>query len=128
MGESARSLYERAGEHHKDSLSEKRQKASHMAEHAKDAPVGNINFKFKVLNSYRSSMERQIAETVKVKLASKREVDILNNKAEYNRCLLPELEVRLGKDKASEVGDKKDEKRVFSQGRKLETEKGRARK
>ena len=94
-----------------------------MAEHAKDAHEGNINFKFKVLNSYRSSMERQIAETVKVKLASKRGVDILNNKAEYNRCLLPELEVRLGKHKASEVGDKKDEERVFSQGRKLETEK-----
>ena len=93
-----------------------------MAIHADEAHGGQIKFKFRVLRAYRSAMERQIAETVKIKLSSKAGVEILNNRAEYNRCLLPELEVRLGKHKQSEVTDKKDEERVFKQGRKIEKE------
>ena len=101
IGESSRNLYLRAGEHVKDSTSDKRKEGSYMHLHAEEIHEGEMKFKFKKLRCYRTPMECQIAETMKVKLASRNGVDVLNSKAEYNRCMLPELEVILGRHKRS---------------------------
>ena len=53
--------------------------------------------------------------------SQEKEVSILNSKAEFNRCLLPELTVQLGRNKARE--DKEEDSNTenyFNKGWKLE--------
>ena len=52
-----------------------------------------IKFGMRILKSTRSAFERQILESVLIQKA--RENNIMNNKAEYNRCALPKLTVKL---------------------------------
>ena len=71
--ESARSMFEIAGEHwatsHRDVLEP-------------------IKFKLKVVASFQDSLTRQISESVRIDL---RGAGILNSKTEYSRCRLPRL-------------------------------------
>ena len=46
-----------------------------------------IRFGMKILKSTRTAFERQILESVLIQKA--RSHNIMNNKAEYNRCALP---------------------------------------
>ena len=50
----------------------------------------------KVLRRWGSPMYHQIAEAIQVRRAAGQGAVILDNKAEYRRSILPELEVRLG--------------------------------
>ena len=54
----------------------------------------NIRFGMKILKNTRTSFERQILESVLIQKARKN--NIMNNKAEYNRCALPRLTAKLG--------------------------------
>ena len=90
MGESARSIYERASEHRKDA--EDNSEDSHMVKHWRishpELPIYPA-FKFKVIGSYRDALSRQVAEAVRIELRG----EVLNSKSEFNRCKLPRLTI-----------------------------------
>ena len=88
VGESARSLCERSTEHWGDALAGK--DASHMVEHQTLAHGGStdIRFKFRLVKSFKSSLDRQIAEAIRIQ---KRGGGVLNRKGEFNRCGLTRL-------------------------------------
>ena len=54
----------------------------------------NIKFGMKILKTTKTAFERHILEIVLIKKA--RAHNIMNNKAEYNRCALPRLTAKLG--------------------------------
>ena len=89
MGESARSIYERAEEHWADTVARKEE--SHMVKHwvtSHREMLEPPKFKFKVVSSFQDSLTRQISESVRIDL---RGGGILNSKTEYSRCRLPRL-------------------------------------
>ena len=91
VGESARSLYERAKEHHDDE--ESRKEDSHRMKHwVLDHPdLSNPpKFKIKIVSSYRDPLTRQVSEAVRIEL---RGGNTLNSKTEYNRCRIPRLTI-----------------------------------
>ena len=92
IGETARTLFERGLEHHEDY--ESKTASSHMKEHKLDShPNEEMNMKFELVMKCRSAFERQIKESVHLKCQHERGVITLNNRIEYNRCLLPSLTV-----------------------------------
>ena len=82
IGETCRSLMERHGEHLAD-LKAKSEK-SHMFNHVKDEHCGVANFQIKPIKTHRSSMMRQISESIAIKLNTMEGANILNSKLEYN--------------------------------------------
>ena len=99
IGETARSLYERGTEHVRDSLGGKEKR--HIREHIllkhpeKIGDIGDTKvvaqlFEIKILKRHKTSLSRQLSETVMIKTASG---TILNDKTEYNRCQIPILNV-----------------------------------
>ena len=91
VGETSRSLFERTSEHWQaaDSLKEE----SHMVQHIEESHKGEgkPDFKFKVVKTFKTALDRQIAEAVRIEMRG----NILNRRGEYNRCSL----TRLGVDK-----------------------------
>ena len=91
VGESGRSLSERAGEHWKDAV--KMAEESHMVKHwAQQHPDAEIipKFTFKVVASFKDALTRQIAEAVRIE---RRGMGVLNSKSEFSRCHLPRLTI-----------------------------------
>ena len=95
-----------------------------MQKHADEAHEGVAEFSVKVLRTHRSAITRQINETVVIKCKTLEGAHLLNSKTEYNRCILPELTVEIGRNKLSEEGDrsKQSQGEFFKSGRKLEEE------
>ena len=91
VGESSRSMYERAKEHQKDreDLSEDSHQVKHwLTEHPElGAPP---RFKIKIISSFGDPLTRQLAESVRIE---GRGSNILNSKSEYSRCRVPRLRV-----------------------------------
>ena len=89
VGETSRSLKERAGEHWADAEGWKDE--SHMVEHQMLAHRGADNpaFRFKVDKKCGSSLERQVREAVRIQMRGL----VLNKKGTYNRCKLTRLVV-----------------------------------
>ena len=91
MGESGRSLAERAREHHQDatSLKEDCNIIKHWQEHH-----GNQDqhpaFHFKIIGSFQDALTRQVSEAVRIDLKGG---GVLNSKSEYSRCKLPRLTI-----------------------------------
>ena len=81
VGESSRSVAERAAEHWRDAESGKQE--SHMLEHleASHGGEGPPIFNFRVVKSCKSSLERQVREAVRIHMRG----DVLNQKGMYNR-------------------------------------------
>ena len=90
VGESARSSYERGGEHARDYA--KRAEDSHMHKHAmsEHAEEEKPTFQFNIVKTFQSALTRQISEAVRIR---RRGEGILNSKGVYNRCALPRLVV-----------------------------------
>jgi hypothetical protein len=93
VGESGRSLKERAGEHWQDAISNKEE--SHMIKHwmndhpeEKKVPV----FKFKIVSSFKDALTRQVAESVRIDIRGQ---NVLNSRTEFSRCHLPRLTIDL---------------------------------
>ena len=95
IGESSRSLFERAGEHMKDSKRKEeegaqsedcKKKTSHMKDHWIQEHEGReTEFRFRILKKCQSSFQREIQEAVLIKLwGEKKEVNLLNAKEEFN--------------------------------------------
>ena len=91
VGESARSIYERAAEHRQDAND--RSEDSHMVKHWRishpELPT-HPKFSIQVIGSYRDALSRQVGEAVRIDLRGE---DVLNSKAEFNRCRLPRLTI-----------------------------------
>ena len=89
VGESARSIFERAGEHQADRIA--KNEDSHMVKHWLSSHR-ELNsppkFRVEVVGSYQDAMTRQIAEAVRIDLRGE---DVLNSKSEYSRCKIPLL-------------------------------------
>ena len=66
VGETARSLFERSQEHWK--AAEQSKEESHMFQHTMETHKGKgiPMFKFKVVKSFRSALDRQIAEAIRI--------------------------------------------------------------
>ena len=96
IGETARSIYERALEHQNDV--DQLKTSSHMLRHMLEMHPGEeryqVEFGIKVLRFTRSSFERQVLESVIIQ--GKRDHHILNSRAEFNRCAIPRLVTKLG--------------------------------
>ena len=93
VGESARSIYERAGEHQRDAMKESDD--SHMVKHwsschAQDSVEERPKFKIKVIATFKDALTRQVAEAVRIQMRGE---GVLNSRAEYSRCSLPRLVV-----------------------------------
>ena len=87
VGETGRSIFERAGEHLRDAQG--KQEDSHMIKHwltdhsELETPP---KFKIKVIGSFRDALSRQLSEAVRIDL---RGGGVLNSKTEYSRCRAP---------------------------------------
>ena len=90
-------MMESASEHHRDIKDTKR--TSHMREHCQEEHPGKTpSFRFDLIKVCRTSLERQVGESISVKMSRSRGVSIINSKVEYNRCLLPTLTVAGAED------------------------------
>ena len=89
VGETARSVHERALEHWRDA--ENLKEETHMQEHQDESHGGEQPpaFKFKVVKKCKSSLERQVREAVRIQMRG----NVLNKKGVYNRCKLTRLVV-----------------------------------
>ena len=86
VGETARSVMERAAEHWADGLAGKDE--SHMADHQAMAHASEQpNFNFTVVKHCTSSLERQVREAVRIQMRGL----VLNRKGTFNRCKLTRL-------------------------------------
>ena len=111
IGESSRSLHERAKEHVSDRDNMKED--SHMLKHWLNDHQNLLEppkFKFRIIRSFQDPLTRQLAEAVRIE----RHGDgILNSKSEFNRCRIPRLKIDLKelgiKEKAKEK-EKKERK------------------
>ena len=129
IGETSRTLKERAEEHIRAARPERKEKkrqdftnqrkkieeVSHIKLHQEEEHNGQeIRFKFEVKAQCRSALERQVKETIILKLTEKAGGrKILNSKAEYNRCLMPEVTVTTANKSQK---DKKKEERGKDEG------------
>ena len=113
VGESSRSLHERAKEHvaDRDNLKED----SHMVKHwVCDHPdlLEPPKFKFRIVRSFQDPLTRQLAEAVRIERSGE---NILNSKSEFNRCRIPRLKINLEewgvwrKEKEKAEEERKDE-------------------
>ena len=106
VGETGRSIFERAGEHLRDAQG--KQEDSHMIKHwltdhsELETPP---KFKIKVIGSFRDALSRQLSEAVRIDL---RGGGVLNSKTEYSRCRVPRLVVDMEEWIKKKVEEKKE--------------------
>ena len=72
----------------------------HIVEKHEEEELGGVTFLMKAMKFHRSAFERQIYESVMIQ--ANRHHRILNSKAEYKRCALPRLSIKLGKRQIEE--------------------------
>ena len=109
VGETARSLYERIGEHWQDVKGGKEE--SHMLKHWQECHSqedGDPKFRVRKVGSFRDPLTRQISESVRIDLRGE---NVLNSKTEYSRCRLPRLTI----DKEVWKTAKKEEERMLGE-------------
>ena len=91
VGETSRSIQERALEHWGGAR--RNDKDNHMVKHQLLEHRGEQpSFHFKVVSTHRTALSRQIREAVRIRRRGGAG-NILNSKAEYNRCHIPRLVV-----------------------------------
>ena len=91
VGETSRSIQERAQEHWGDAR--RGDPKSHMVRHQGLVHPGEPPaFHFKMISSHRSALSRQVREAVRIRRRGGA-TQILNSKCEFNRCHIPRLVV-----------------------------------
>ena len=101
VGESSRSIFERAGEHWKAYV--KRDTDSHIWKHhiIHHGGEGEPEMRFKVVGTYRSALARQVAEAVRIR---GRGTVVLNSKGEYNRSRIHRLTIGTEEHHQTQLG------------------------
>ena len=106
VGETGRSLHERAGEHWRDAQG--KQEDSHIIKHwlTDHSDLGTPpKFRMKVVGSFTDALSRQLSEAVRIDL---RGGGVLNSKTEYSRCRVPRLVVDMEEWKKKKIEEKKE--------------------
>ena len=97
IGESSRSGHERGWEHWQDAANF--HQGSHILKHMLDCHEGvsldQMHFQMRVVKFHRSAFSRQIHESVVIQI-NRTKHHLLNSKAEFNRCALPRLGLKMG--------------------------------
>ena len=94
LGETARAIWERNLEHQKDALTQKNKShmREHMTKHHPEHLMGMLDiFIMKRVKALQSALSMQIREAVEIGADTSN--ILLNDKVEYNRYLLPSLQV-----------------------------------
>ena len=110
VGESARSIFQRAREHGGDCHGMKED--SHMVKDWLTSHRDRLQlpkFRFKIIRSFKYAMTRQISESVRIELRGE---GVLNSRSEYSRCRLPRLVI----DHDGWNKNKQEEKRILEPG------------
>ena len=106
IGESARSGYERGGEH-VDALN-RMDERSHLLKHYvvkhRDIELKDFKFGMKIRSVFRTSIKRQVGEAVLIHLEKDKGTLLMNSKSEYNRCTLPRISTMNHKECLQEEG------------------------
>ena len=99
VGETARSIYERAKEHCEAFRS--RDQDSHILKHwtLHHGSEGHPEFTMKVVHHHRSALSRQVGEAIRIR---KRGGVTLNSKSEYNRCKITRLSLEQAEEEKTE--------------------------
>ena len=104
VGETSRSVYERAGEHARDAREGKPD--SHRVKHWQLAHMDlpePPTFRVKVVGQFQDALSRQIAESVRIDI---RGDEGLNSRTEYSRCRHPRL--RIGTSESGKIMEKEE--------------------
>ena len=113
IGETSRSAYERGKEHFTAFRDLNEQ--SHMLKHAllkhDGIELKKIEFGMRVTESFRSAIERQIGEAVKIERENRRGKKLLNSKSEFNRWEIPRLMAGTDKELMKELQKDEEEKK-----------------
>ena len=126
VGETNRSAYERGKEHMRQfrNLEEGRHLLKHYLQYHRNIRMEEIEFGMKVRASFKSAIERQISEAVAISLEEKSGTQLMNSKAEYNRCKLPRLNTQSIEDQIKEVEEgRKKSKEISAEIRDLRKKK-----
>ena len=100
---------------------------SHLLKHAVDMHEGEslkvIDFRMRVIKFHRSSFERQVSEAVSIQ-SIRVGNNLLNSKAEFNRCAVPRLALKMGtrnvvEDRMKEDEEDEQEKNIFEKIKKM---------
>ena len=112
IGETSRSGHERGWEHWQDAVNF--QQGSHILKHMLDCHEGvswdQIHFQMRVVKFRCSAFSRQIHESVVIQ-TNRTKHHLLNSKAEFNRCALPRLGLKMGDTEFKERRKEQDEER-----------------
>ena len=91
VGETSRSIEERAQEHW--GAARRKEEKSHMQKHQIMEHDGAApKFIFKLVSSHKTALSRQVKEAVRIRRRGGAN-NILNSRAEFNRCYIPRLVV-----------------------------------
>ena len=95
VGETARSISDRAGEHWEGALGGKEE--NHMLEHlaASHSDQRVPSFRFRVVKKCKTALERQVREAVRIEMRG----NVLNKKGMFNRCKLTRMVIDTEWDK-----------------------------
>ena len=113
VGETSRSLYERALEHIRDGKAGKED--SHIAKHWRESHPNEEcpEFRFKLVRGFKDSLSRQISESVRIDMRG----NVLNSKTEYSRCRLPRLGIEKNEEEMRKSLREVDESRKYNMQR-----------
>ena len=105
VGESSRTIQERSQEHW--TAAKRKDGTSHIHKHQKMVHgTEEPKFIFKVVSNHRSALNRQVKEAVRIRRRGGAN-NILNSKAEFNRCHIPRLVVE---EEDQEVRKKREQR------------------
>ena len=108
VGETSRTIQERAAEHW--GAAKRRKENSHIAKHqAMEHVEEEPEFIFKIVSYHRSSLNRQVREAVRIRRRGGAG-QILNSKAEYNRCHIPRLVVEKEDEDSRRIREERERK------------------
>ena len=122
MGESSRTIFERAKEHWEAAEgSQQARSKSHMAKHQDMAHGGEQpSFTMRIVKFHKSALSRQTGEAVRIRRRGG-EGAVLNSKGEFNRSFIPRLQL-IGEEtmKEMEQADVEDQEHTIEELDKLD--------
>ena len=113
IGESNRSGYERGREHIAQfrNMEERSHLMKHYLKYHKNIGLEDMEVGMRIRSTFKSAMERQVAEAVAICRDESQGISLMNSKAEYNRCKLPRLNTQSIEDQVKEIEEKKRERK-----------------
>ena len=115
IGESARSCYERGGEHIYDckQILPKSHILKHTIQHHEGEDYESVSFLMKAIKFHKSSYERQIHESVMIQ--NNRKHHLLNSKSEFNRYALQRITIKMGEKELKGIEKEIEEERKIEE-------------